>query len=194
MVSAKVMVIPVPEAPRFFFTFDPIQQCLELIATNPDSHKNHKRSKSRFFKAGPFKTGSEFNAGKSGERDVSHRPFLDKWNNGSNHHHQDSNLLSYFHPNAKLLGHKHFYTPFQTMETFGITAALIVACAAAQEPPTVGNVWSRVSPAEADMDAAKLDEAFECAGGKEGMGQCLVRNECIDTTDELGILKLKNCV
>jgi CubicO group peptidase (beta-lactamase class C family) len=80
------------------------------------------------------------------------------------------------------------------MKTFGITAALAVACAAAQEPPTVGNVWSRVSPAEANMDAAKLDEAFEYAGGKEGLGQCLVRNECIDTTDGLDILKLTNCV
>jgi CubicO group peptidase (beta-lactamase class C family) len=80
------------------------------------------------------------------------------------------------------------------MKTVSIAALTFGAFAAAQDPPTVGNVWPQVSPAEANMDAAKLDLAFEYAGGKLGLGQCLVQNDCIDTSDGLDIIKLTNCV
>jgi len=54
------------------------------------------------------------------------------------------------------------------MKTACILAATLAATVLAQEPPTVGNVWQRVSPAEANMDASKLDEALSYADGRGG--------------------------
>ena len=49
------------------------------------------------------------------------------------------------------------------MKTF-VVAALSLALTAAQAPPTVEDVWARVTPAEANMDASKLDAALANAG------------------------------
>jgi CubicO group peptidase (beta-lactamase class C family) len=56
------------------------------------------------------------------------------------------------------------------MKTFGIAAALSLALSAvqAQAPPTVEEVWQQVTPAEANMDADKLDAAIANAAGRLG--------------------------
>jgi hypothetical protein len=60
------------------------------------------------------------------------------------------------------------------MKTFGVAAALCVALTAVEAQVTVEDVWTKVTPAEANMDADKLNFAFERAAtgnvGRLGLG------------------------
>ena len=62
------------------------------------------------------------------------------------------------------------------MKTFFAAVALTFGAIATArdagdpEPPTIGNVWSRVSPAEANMDADLLDEAMSYPGRPGAQG------------------------
>jgi CubicO group peptidase (beta-lactamase class C family) len=49
------------------------------------------------------------------------------------------------------------------MKTFGVAAALCMALSAVEAQVTIEDVWTKVTPAEANMDADKLNFAFERA-------------------------------